>query len=566
MTKMRLSLFGTMLMTFLLFAGTALAGELVLYRGAPVAAGQALVTPAPGMARAGLVGELRERGFTPRFASTFDGRRVAVEVRHQSMTAERFLLVEFDPAVPLDWALAELSAVSGVADVYPNQVYFPLFVPDDPYYSSYQQNLQQIYLEDAWERSRGKRVTVAVIDTGYELTGLTDGAKNMVEGYDFADGDDDPTDTNGHGTHVANIIMHHTNNGVGAAGVAPEAILMPLKVFADGSGGAYEGDIVSAIDWATAEGAHVINMSLGGGHYSSLPDSAVRDAAEAGVVVVAASGNDDAGSVSYPAKYEDVIAVGSCQKHGLEGTPVRSDFSNTGEGLDLVAPGEGILAEADFGHGIGYYQASGTSMASPHVAGVAALLIAAVLQSDDSYYTATDICEAMTSTAQRPSWSEEEWDPEIGYGEVQADAALDAMIGPAPNEPPSAFIWADPTSGSAPLTVQFAAGASDPDGNIISYLWSIDGRTLTTGTFSHTFEKSGDYTVYLSVADDGGESGVARTTIHVSPGSDDQKDEDDSRLDCGIAGARGALDLPFIALLLGGWLLVRRTAMRRKDG
>lgn len=565
MEKMRLPLFTMILVWLTILAGAASAQELVFHHGVPVAPGQALVVRTLEAPRAVLADELESRGFAPRFAATVTGRRLEPRSEERGAAAERYLLVEFDPALPLARALAELAAVPGVAGAYPNQLYYPLFVPDDPYYDSHQQNLRQIYMEDAWERSRGKSVVVAVIDTGYEMTGLSDGAENMVDGYDFADKDDDPTDTNGHGTHVANIIMHHTNNGVGAAGIAPEAILMPLKVFADGSGGAYEGDIVSAIDWATAEGAQVINMSLGGGNYSSITDSAIQQAAEAGVVVVAASGNDDAGSVSYPAKYEDVIAVGSCQKHSLDGTPTRSDFSNTGEGLDLVAPGEGILAEADFGGGINFYQASGTSMASPHVAGVAALLIGAMLQSDDTYYTVADIRDAMISTAQRPANSDE-WDAEIGYGEVQADAALEALIGPEPNQPPSAYIQANPISGAAPLTVQFVAGASDPDNNVISFLWTIDGRTLTTGSFSYTFEKAGEYQIFLSVADDGGDSGAAQTTIYVTPGSEDEEEKDDGRWDCGIAGPGGTLDPLFLALLLAGWLLARRYAGRRRNG
>ncbi|HLO84385.1 MAG TPA: S8 family serine peptidase, partial [Nostocaceae cyanobacterium] len=243
--------------------------------------------------------------------------------------------------------------------------------PNDEYYSK-QWNLHKIGIEAAWTRSKGSGVTVAVIDTGIsKVRDLQD--TKFTKGYDFVNDKEDATDDNGHGTHVAGTVAQTTNNQYGVAGVAYEATLMPLKVLNEYGAGTI-GDIAEAIKFAADNGADVINMSLGGGGESKLMQEAIEYAHKKGVVIIAAAGNENTEGVSYPARYPHVIGVAA---FGPDGE--KASYSNYGAGVDISAPGgsEGgaILQETidENGNGV-FLELQGTSMASPHVAGVAALV------------------------------------------------------------------------------------------------------------------------------------------------------------------------------------------------
>lgn len=274
------------------------------------------------------------------------------------------------------------------------------FVPNDPYYG-YQWHLDQIGMPQAWTRNRGAGAVVAVIDTGVAYRsegGFTQapdlGQTRFVDGYDFVRNDAHPDDEHGHGTHVAGTVAQSTNNELGVAGVAPEAAIMPLKVL-DASGRGGWGGIAAAIRYAADNGAHVINMSLGGGMPSRAVQRAIDYAHEKGVLVIAAAGNSSRSRVEYPARHNHVLSVGA----------VRFDreltfYSNYGEGLDVVAPGgdlrvdqngdgmpDGVLQNTLVGGDpsrFDYLAWQGTSMATPHVAGVAALLYSAGLHDPDA--------------------------------------------------------------------------------------------------------------------------------------------------------------------------------------
>ena len=210
----------------------------------------------------------------------------------------------------------------------------------------------------------------------------------FVKGYDFVNNKVDASDDNGHGTHVAGTIAQSTNNGYGVAGIAYEANIMPLKVLS-GSGGGTIADIAEAIKFAADNKADVINMSLGGGGASSMMEEAIKYAHSKGVVIIAAAGNEGSNSSSYPARYPDVISVSATNAAGD-----KTGYSNFGAGVDISAPGgEGMnesgsiwqntinpdpsQAESVFA---GF---QGTSMAAPHVAGVAALVRATGIDSPD---------------------------------------------------------------------------------------------------------------------------------------------------------------------------------------
>ncbi|SNY62822.1 S8 family peptidase [Paractinoplanes atraurantiacus] len=238
----------------------------------------------------------------------------------------------------------------------------------DPYRAD-QWDFAKLKLTTAWQRSTGAGVTVAVIDTGVDAA-HPDLAGNVLPGIDYVAGTTGvSTDPNGHGTHVAGTIAALTGNGVGVSAVAPSARILPIRVLgADGTGSM--ADAASGIVYAADHGAQVINMSLGSTDQLAAVTQAIAYARGKGVTVVAAAGNDaQKGSpVSYPGADPGVIAAAATDSADTVAT-----FSNRGSYVDVAAPGVGILSTVPTAKG-GYGSMSGTSMASPHVAAVVALL------------------------------------------------------------------------------------------------------------------------------------------------------------------------------------------------
>ncbi len=269
----------------------------------------------------------------------------------------------------------------------------------------------------------GDNVKVAILDTGIGYN-HPDLAPNYVGGWDFVNNDNDPMDDHGHGTHVAGTVAAATNL-TDVIGVAPQVSLYGVKVLNSSGSGTYSW-IIAGLQWSVTNGMQVVNMSLGGGSNSQSLKTASDNASAAGVVLVAAAGNSGnsggtGDNIAYPAKYDSVIAVGATDFYN-----VRPYFSSTGPALDVVAPGTGIISDKLAG---GVISSSGTSMASPHVAGTAALLIASGLTGPYNLrFRLTNTATDLGATG---------FDNLYGYGLVDALKAVnDTTPSPPPPPPP----------------------------------------------------------------------------------------------------------------------------------
>jgi subtilisin family serine protease len=272
-------------------------------------------------------------------------------------------------------------------------------------------------LPEVWARgARGDGVVIAVVDTGVDLD-HPDLQDHLVPGIDLVDDDATPDDENGHGTHVAGIAAAVTGNGIGVAGTAPGARIMPVRVL-DAEGTGNDEDIAAGIDWAVANGARVVNLSLGeSGVLARISkggplNASIRAAGAAGVAVVAAAGNEGSTRRNYRAGVPVIVV------NATDPTGQLASFSNTGDLRSVAAPGEGILSTAPIGPSTiwpdgtdGYEELDGTSMAAPLVSGIAAILVARGL-------TAQDVLDRIAATADNPSSN-----PELGAGVVDPSEA-----------------------------------------------------------------------------------------------------------------------------------------------
>ena len=358
--------------------------------------------------------------------------------------------------------------------VFRNWEYLPQpITPNDTHYTTYQWNLPQVRASYAWAVSTGSSdVVVAVLDTGADLT-HPDLQGKFVAGYDFIHNGADPSDDEGHGTHVAGIVAALTDNSQGVAGVSWGGKIMPVKVL-DWQGLGVSSQIAQGIIWATDHGARIINMSLGGENGSATLQNAVNYAYSRGALVVAAAGNEyQAGNpVIYPAAYPHVLAVAAT---GNEDEHAR--YSETGYYVDVAAPGGNptsswdsnpnhwIMSTCWRGASYGEYaQIAGTSQAAPHVAGLAALVwsVNPTLSNDQ----VEQIIEETAVDVGTPGR-----DDVFGYGRIDAYRALArASRGALAAEPvqgqpalPSAHVSLSsisrvPIRGTEPTRAEFAAG------------------------------------------------------------------------------------------------------------
>jgi subtilisin family serine protease len=293
-----------------------------------------------------------------------------------------------------------------------------------------QWNLDQIEADAAHAVSTGAGAVVAVVDSGIQAD-HPDLAGHVGAGYDFVQRDATPQDGNGHGTHVSGIIAAASGNGIGVESVAPGATIMPVRVL-DDSGAGNTDTVAAGVDWARTHGADVINLSLGsevpliGAAGGDAFDAALHRAIAAGIVVVAAAGNNGVPICEQPSAGDGLLCVGAVDKRKQ-----RSFFSSFGSGLGLVAPGGSGGSEAGMTgedvlstyKGSTYQELAGTSQAAPHVSGVAALLVARGVRGQAAVKrilaTATDLGTPGN-------------DAQYGAGLVDARAAVAGLGGGSP--------------------------------------------------------------------------------------------------------------------------------------
>jgi subtilisin family serine protease/subtilase family serine protease len=375
---------------------------------------------------------------------------------------------------------------------------------------------------EAWAITTGSpAVKVAVIDSGIDYT-HPDLAPNYAGGYDFVFGDSDPMDDHGHGTHVSGTIAAAMNNltgtpgaAEGAVGVAPDARILAYKVCRS-DGTCDDFAIEQAIARAISDGAKVINMSLGETAYSQSLDEAVQDAWNAGLVIVAGAGNNGTTELFYPAALNNVISVAAFDEDDN-----RPSFSNFGSWVDIAAPGNSILSTYPMNRctasttpgDVGCYAYNtGTSMASPHVAGAAALVWSRADVTQNS-----QVVEALLASADGAGVGGTRLDSWTIHGGLNAhDALMYSTTRPVANAGADQTVTDNDEDGVASVTLSGTA-SFDPNGSIVSYTWR-EGSTLVASTAVATVSASlGVHAFMLEVTDNDGETSTDDVTVTVNP-------------------------------------------------
>jgi serine protease len=389
-----------------------------------------------------------------------------------------------------------LANIPGVRYVEDNGVMKALVTPNDARYGE-QYGPGMMHFPEAWGMVGygTSNVTVALVDSGIRKTHQDFDPARILQGYDYVNNDNNPDDNCGHGTHTAGTVGATTNNSVGVAGMAQVKILEMKGLsssFLSGCSGSNAG-IAQAIRDAADQGAKVISMSIGGASSTVMQD-AVSYAAGKGVIIVAAAGNDGGNnSIDYPGAYPEVIAVAA-----LDSNKTRASYSDGGPQLDISAPGSNVLSTYN-SNDTSYSSLSGTSMATPHVAGAIALALSCAQPG----YGPTQIVQALYNTAEDLGAAGR--DDLYGYGLARADRLVQQVCNGTPpaNQAPTANFT---VTQSASLTASVnGASSTDPDGDALTYAWNWgDGNTTAaspTATATHAYAAAGNYNITLTVND-----------------------------------------------------------------
>ncbi len=530
MSRKSIRIYGCVTLLFLSLVSTAAIAAGVIQQGQQYAADEVLIKYSAGIS-------------TTQTNSVAQANGVAAVIPFQTGPAtsamSRWARVKLKPGMSVEQAMAQFGNDANIELVEPNYVVSIKLTPNDPSYSSLWglHNIGQtggtqdadIDAPEAWDTNTGSSsVIVAVIDSGVdynhpdlaanmwtntgEIAGnsIDDDGNGYVDdiyGYDFVSNDGDPMDDNSHGTHVAGTIAAVGNNGVGVVGVAWNAQIMAVK-FLNAAGSGFTSDAVSSVLYAANNGAAIMNNSWGGGGYSQALQDAITTANSTNSLFVAAAGNNGLDNdifPNYPSNYSGphIIAVAA-----TDDSDAIAFFSNYGATtVHLGAPGVSIFSTEP---GNTYGNKSGTSMASPHVAGAAAVILAANpsmtnVQIKDQILNNVDPTPAMAGVT-------------ITGGRLNLNAALGG--GTPPNNPPVA-VPGGPYNGVVGVPVLFdGSGSSDPDGDPLTYEWGIPPVVYTTGVQpSWTFNAPGTYSISLRVNDGTVYSSWVNTTVTITTGT-----------------------------------------------
>ena len=469
-----------------------------------------LFAPGPGEPEPTSIGQVIV-AFVPGFLPSVDpGELIEGYEVEKVVPNGDFLVVYADDVAGVRYAVRDLPGLLYVEDDLPLS---SRILSNDPRLAS-QYGPTQMKVDAAWGMAPGygsPSVKVAVLDTGLLRTheDFTP-ASRFLTGYNYVNGNSNPNDDCGHGTHVIGTVAATTNNGKGVAGMS-QATILPMRVLS-AVGGLFNvqctgstSTVAQAIRDSADQGADIISMSIGGGASTTL-ESAVNYAWGKGSILVAAAGNDGASnSIDYPGAYANVVAVGA-----TNAAKARASFSDMGPQLDVMAPGDTIWSTT-YSSTTSYGTMSGTSMATPHVAGVLALALSCAPSATNSQAVA-----ALKSTAEDLGTAG--FDNTFGHGLVRADLLVANLCGGGGgNAPPTAcFSHAE----VALQTTVNAGCSSDSDGTIASYTWNWgDGTPNGSGaTASHTYAAAGAYTVTLTVTDNGGATASLGQSVTVASG------------------------------------------------
>lgn len=412
------------------------------------------------------------------------------------------------PAKALDRVLIALKNNPKIEFAEKDFVMQAIATANDPYYTAaYEWHLAKIQAPAAWDFTTGTASTVlAVIDSGADYS-HPDLIGKLQAGYDFVNGDSDPSDDNGHGTSATGTAAAASNNGIGVAAIAWGCPVMPLKVL-DASGSGSYSNVAKAINYAADRGARVINLSLGATSSSSTLQNAVDYAWNKGVVVIAAAGNNGNDTLVYPAACKNVVAVSATNS-----SDTRPTWSNYGTYVDLSAPGESIFTTSIGGYGY----ASGTSFSSPVAAATAALMISVQPTLTNSQTVSLLLNNADDLGAVG-------YDVHYGYGRVNAARAVYAASNAitADVTVPAVTISSPANGASVSGTVSISATATDNIG-VTKMEVLIDGTLIaqgTSGSISSSWDTrtktDGSHTIQVRAYDAANNTGSATISVSVS--------------------------------------------------
>lgn len=429
-----------------------------------------------------------------------------------SLALQRTYLLEFSDAANIEKLIRDLQLLNGMeyAEKVPLDRHF--ITPNDPSFGS-QWGLTVINAPAAWNYfSTGSNVVIAIVDDAVDRThndlspnlwvnpgeiagnNIDDDANGYVDdinGYDVGSNDNNPnppTAADDHGTHVAGISSASSNNGIGVASIGYSCKLMCVK--ATNFGGVitngYDGIVYAAVN-----GADVINISWGGPNFSTTGQNIIEYAVDQGCILIAAAGNDNVSSQFYPAAFPDVVSVS-----GTTNTDSKGSFSNYGSWIDVSAPGNNIYSTLPGG---GYGNKSGTSMASPMVAGLAGLM-----KSLNPYMTNADLINCLLSSAANIDAQNGSYLGQLGSGRIDAAAAM-ACVAATMNNPPTADFSANLTTINAGGSITYTDLSTY---NPTSWSWLFPGGTPATFNGQNppaiVYNAPGTYNAVLTVTNTNG--------------------------------------------------------------